>query len=126
MTALVQIGLCWLAVGTLLGWPVAVLHLDPEAVRRVGIAHPRRLLQMHVDVVIMSLILIAVGAVVPDLPVWIAGSLVVGAVVNPLLFLPLAFREAWSVTPVYRVGSVLSFAAMSVGTVGAAVVAVTS
>ncbi len=126
MTTLVQVGLCWLAVGTLLGWPVAVLHLDPKALRRVGIAHPRRLLQMHIDVVLMSLILIAVGAVVPDLPVWVAASLVVGALVNPLLFLPLAFREAWSGTTAYRVGSLLSFAAMSVGTVGAAVVAITS
>ena len=39
----------------------------------------------------MGLILIGVGLAVPDLPTAIAVALVFGTVVNPFLFVPLAF-----------------------------------
>ena len=47
--------------------------------------------------------------------------LIAGTIVNPALFLPLAWKESIADTLGYRVVTVLSFSAMSVATVGAAV-----
>ncbi|MGX6449181.1 hypothetical protein ACVU7I_14110 [Patulibacter sp. S7RM1-6] len=121
MDVLVRAGLCLLAVGALLGWVVMLRVAFPDLLRRLGVRSPRRLLQLHIDDVLMGLILVAVGLALPDLPDWNRAALLVGAIVNPLLFLPLAFREEWSRAPTYRVVTVASFLAMSAGTVGAAV-----
>ncbi|MGE4425786.1 MAG: hypothetical protein AB7G37_04955 [Solirubrobacteraceae bacterium] len=121
MDILAQVGLCLLAVGALLGWLVVLRTEYPDVLRRVGVRSPRRLLQMHLDYVIMGILLIAVGTALPDLAAWNRVALIAGTVVNPILFLPLAFREEWSKALPYRVLTVASFVAMSAGTVGAAV-----
>lgn len=121
MDLLVRAGLCVLAAGALLGWVVMLRVAFPDVLRRAGVRSPRRLLQLHIDLIVMGLILIAVGLALPGLPDWNRAALLFGAIVNPLLFLPLAFREAWSSALPYRAITVLSFAAMSAGTVGAAV-----
>ncbi|WP_028477312.1 hypothetical protein [Nocardia sp. CNY236] len=120
MSTLVRIGLLELAFGALMGWPVAAGVAAPQLLQRLGVRSPRRLLQTHLDFVIMGVILIAVGLAVPDLPTWIAATIVVGTLLNPLLFLPLAFREQWADTVVYRSVSVGSFLATSVGLTAAA------
>ena len=125
MDTLPLAGLYLLALGTLLGWPVALQHIAPAVVERVGIRHPRRLLQMHLDFVIMGILLIAVGLAVPSAPSHVVVGLIVGASVNPLLFLPLAFRDEAGSWSAYRLVSVASFASMTYGAVGAAVVATT-
>jgi len=109
-----------LALGAVLGWPIALRHISPNALGRLGITSPKRVLQAHIDFIMMGIILIAVGAAVPALPTWIAVSLAFGAIVNPLLFLPLAFRESWSKALPYQAASIISFTAMSIGTVAAA------
>ncbi|WP_026909485.1 hypothetical protein [Patulibacter minatonensis] len=121
MNVVVQAGLIELAVGALSGWVVMLKVAYPEVLRRAGITSPGRLLQAHIDLIVMGVILIAVGAVLPDLATWNRVVLIAGAVVNPLLFLPMAWRESASGTLGYRVVTVLSFSAMSAGTVGAAV-----
>lgn len=121
MNVLTQVGLCLLAFGAVSGWVVVLRTEYPDLLRRVGVKSPRRLLQAHIDYIIMGVILIAVGTALPDLATWNRIALVVGTFVNPTLFLPLAFREDWSKAVVYRVVTVASFATMSVGTVGAAV-----
>ncbi|MDR6176506.1 hypothetical protein QE364_001218 [Nocardioides zeae] len=121
METLPLTGLYLLALGTLLGWPVALQHVAPTALTRVGVRHPRRLLQMHLDYVLMGILLVAVGLALPGAPGWVVAPLVAGAVVNPLLFLPLAFREDAGASLAYRVASTASFLAMSIGAVGAAV-----
>ena len=78
MSSLVNIGLFELAFGALLGWLITLRLESPETLRRFGVRQPRRLLQMHIDYVMMGLILIAVGLAVPDLPTWIAVPLVFG------------------------------------------------
>jgi len=121
MRLLIQIGLIQLAVAALLGWAVVVWRERPEWLKRIGIVAPRRLLQIHLDYVMMGLILVAVGVVVPELPLALAVILIAGTTVNPLLFLPLAFdNEADRHTP-YRVITTLSFVAVSVGLVGTAI-----
>ena len=91
MDWVVQIGLVELALGGLLGWAMVVREERPEWLRRIGVVAPQRIRQVHLDYVMMGLILIGVGLAVPDLPTAIAVALVFGTVVNPFLFVPLAF-----------------------------------
>lgn len=121
MNVVIQAGLILLAVGALSGWAVMLKVAFPAVLRRAGITSPRRILQAHIDFIVMGVILIAVGVALPDLATWNRVLLIAGAVVNPSLFLPLAWRESIADTVAYRAVTVLSFAAMSAGTVGAAV-----
>ncbi len=121
MELLVELGLCLLAVGALSGWVIVARTEKPELLERVGIKRPARLLQAHIDYVMMGLILIAVGLALPDLPGWIAAPIVFGTFVNPALFLPLAWDEGFKERTAYRAVSILSFVAMSGGLTAAAV-----
>ncbi|PKB33368.1 hydroxylaminobenzene mutase [Pseudonocardia alni] len=118
---MVRIGLVELALGAMLGWAVVVSVTRPDAWRRIGIVEPRRLLQAHLDVVLMGLILVAVGLAAPELPGWLVAVLVFGTWVNPALFLPMAWRPDVVRHPVFRVVSGLSFVATSGGLVLAAI-----
>jgi hypothetical protein len=118
----IQIGLVELAIGGLLGWAMVVRRESPELLRRIGVIAPQRIRQIHLDYVMMGLILIGVGLAVPDLPTAIAVPLVFGTLVNPFLFLPLAFdpdveKRAW-----YRTIAVISFLGVSGGLVAVAIV----
>ena len=63
----------------------------------------------------MGLILIAVQLAAPSAPDWIKAMIAFGAIVNPLLFLPLAFKPDAEDSPVYVAVAVVSFAALSIG-----------
>ncbi len=122
MDWVVQIGLVELALGGLLGWAMVIREEKKEWLRRIGVVAPQRIRQVHLDYVMMGLILIGVGLAVPDLPKAIAIALVFGTLVNPFLFVPLAFdpdteKELW-----YRLLAVVSFVGVSGGLVAAAVV----
>jgi len=122
MDWVVRIGLIELALGGLLGWAMVVRDEKPEWLRRIGVVAPQRIRQVHLDYVMMGLILVAVGLAVPDLPTAIAIALVFGTLVNPFLFVPLAFapdtdRRGW-----YRALAVVSFIGVSGGLVAAAIV----
>ena len=88
---------------------------SPDFLRRIGVVAPQRIRQVHLDYVMMGLILIAVGLAIPDLPTAIAIPLVFGTIVNPFLFVPLAFdpdveRRTW-----YRALAVVSFLVSAAG-----------
>lgn len=121
MSTLVKIGLGELAVGGLFGWLIVARLERPELLTRAGVRSPRRLLQAHLDYVMMGLILIAVGLALPGLQTWIVVPLAFGTLTNPSLFLPLAFDEEWSKRMPYRVVTVISFIAMSGSLVAAAI-----
>ena len=122
MDWVVRIGLAELALGGLLGWAMVVRGERPEWLRRVGIVAPQRIRQVHLDYVMMGLILIGVGLAVPDLPTAVAAALVFGTLVNPFLFVPLAFDPDVDKRLWYRALAVVSFVALSGGLVVAAVV----
>ena len=90
MSTLAKVGLCELAVAGLMGWAIVVRLERPDLLTRAGVKSPRRLLQAHLDYVMMGLILVAVGLALPGIPDWIAAALIFGTLVNPSLFLPLA------------------------------------
>jgi hypothetical protein len=118
----VQIGLIELALGGLLGWAMVVREEKSEWLRRIGVVAPQRIRQVHLDYVMMGLILIGVGLAVSDLPRPIAVALVFGTVVNPFLFVPLAFDPDTEKRLWYRSLAVVSFLGVSGGLVAAAIV----
>ncbi|MUM19599.1 hypothetical protein FZI91_21185 [Mycobacterium sp. CBMA271] len=113
MNFVVRAGLIELAFGALLGWAVAANFLAPQVIQRIGVVNGRRILQAHLDYIMMGILLIAVGLAVPDLPRWLAGVVVFGAVLNPTLFLPMAFKEDITSTLGFKVATFVSFVAMS-------------
>jgi hypothetical protein len=122
MDWVIQIGLVELALGGLLGWAMVVREEKREWLQRIGIVAPQRIRQVHLDYVMMGLILIGVGLAVPDLPAAVAAALVFGTLVNPFLFVPLAFDPEVEKRPWYRVLAVISFLGVSGGLVAAAIV----
>jgi len=122
MDWVVRFGLAELALGGLLGWAMVVRDERPEWLRRIGVVAPQRIRQVHLDYVMMGLILIAVGLAVPDLPKAVAIALVFGTIVNPFLFVPLAFQPDVDKRLWYRTLAVVSFIGVSGGLVVAAIV----
>ena len=121
MSALVAAGALSLAAGAVAGWPLAMVSQGDGGRGRLRLREPKRLLQVHLDWIMMGTLLLALAAAVPDLPAWTAALVVVGAVLNPLLFVPLAVVGAEVRRhPLYRVVGVVSFTAMSVGLVATA------
>jgi len=122
MDWVVRIGLVELALGGLLGWAMVIRAEKSEWLARIGVVAPQRIRQVHLDYVMMGLILIGVGLAVPDLPTAIAAALVFGTVINPFLFVPLAFDPDVEKRLWYRLLAVVSFIGVSGGLVAAAIV----
>lgn len=114
-------GALQLASAALLGWVIALDRADPARTKALGIKVPRRLMQLHLDQVMMGVILLAIAAAFPDVPGWIVVPLLIGTTLNPLLFLPLAFWPKLDEGLPYRTVSVFSFIVATVGFVGLAV-----
>jgi hypothetical protein len=121
--ALVVSGLTELALGALSGWVYTVAVSDPERLRAVGIASPKRIRQWHLDLGMLGAYTVVCGLAVPDAPRAVQVALGIGAWTNAMSFLPLAFREDLVGRPVYLVPVVGSFVATSVGFAGMAATA---
>lgn len=115
MSLLGTLGLWSLALGALSGWLVAASIDQPQILQRLGIKHPGRVRQTHLDWIMMGVILLAVDLAVDDMPDWITALVAFGTVVNPLLFVPLAFDATASGRLPYRAVTLVSFAALSTG-----------
>jgi hydroxylaminobenzene mutase len=109
------LGLWSLALGAVSGWLVAASIDKPALIERLRIRHPGRIRQTHLDWIMMGLLLLVVDVAVDDIPGWIVALIAFGTVVNPLLFIPLAYDAAASTKPAYRAVTFASFAALSVG-----------
>ncbi|AYM40572.1 hypothetical protein ABQE45_18585 [Mycobacteroides chelonae] len=115
MNLVVRIGLLELAFGAMMGWAVAANFLAPQLIKRIGVTNGRRFLQAHLDYIMMGILLIAVGLAVPGMPGWLAAVVVFGALLNPTLFLPMAFKENVTSTAVFKAVTFASFVATSGG-----------
>ena len=120
---LAKLGLFEIAVAALLGWAIVARLERPELLERIGVRSPRRIMQCHLDQVMMGLILVAIALAVPDLPSAIAAPVAFGTIVNPLLFLPLAFDEGISRRLPFRALGIVSFTATSGGLLAVAIYA---
>lgn len=114
-------GALQLASAALLGWVIALDRADPARLKAIGIKVPRRLMQLHLDQVMMGVILLSVANAFPDIPGPIAVALLIGTTLNPLLFLPLAFAPKLDEALPYRAITVGSFIAATIGFVGLAI-----
>lgn len=121
MSLLGTLGIWSLALGAVSGWLVAASIDRPALLRRLGVRHPPRIRQAHLDWIMMGLLLLVVDVAVDGVPGWIVGLVSFGTVVNPLLFLPLARDAEASSKRVYRAVTVASFAALSSGLVALAI-----
>lgn len=115
MPLLSSLGLVSLALAALSGWLVLAVTEKPDWFRSHGVPAPSRFRQAHLDWVMMGLILIAVQTVAPGMPDWIRACIAFGTVVNPLLFLPLAWGAGAKSNPVYIGVTVVSFLSLSIG-----------
>ncbi len=115
-----------LAFGALSGWLMVIVVDQPERLTRAGVKAPGRIRQAHLDFILMGILLIAVGLAVPELATVWQVLLVASAWVNPAMFLPLAINPDVRQHAAYRGLALLSFLAMSAGTVAAAVTGLTS
>ncbi len=122
MDLLVQAGLIELAIAALLGWAMVIRTEKPDWLKQIGVVQPHRVLQVHLDFVMMGLISIAVGLALPDISDLNAYLLIFATLVNPLLFVPLAFSREVDKKLWYRSLSVVSFVAMTVALVWAAII----
>jgi hypothetical protein len=121
VSLLLGAGVLQLASAALLGWLIALDRADPQRTKALGIKVPRRLMQIHIDQVMMGVILLGIASAFPDIPDVIGIALLIGTTVNPLLFLPLAFAPKLDQALGYRVFSVGSFMAATFGFVGLAI-----
>lgn len=115
MPLLSSLGLVSLALAALSGWLVLAVTERPDWFRSHGVPAPSRFRQAHLDWVMMGLILIAVQTVAPGMPDWIRACIAFGTVVNPLLFLPLAWGVGAKSNPVYIGVTIVSFLSLSIG-----------
>lgn len=125
MATLAKIGFCELALGAVLGWAVVARLERPDLLARAGIVAPRRILQAHLDYIVMGIILVAVGLAFGHLTAWIAVPLVFGTWMNPTLFVLEAWGDAVERNSVFRAVGVLSLTATSASLVAAAIDALT-
>lgn len=121
--ALVLSGLVELAVGALTGWPYALAVNNPDRIGALGIQSVPRLRQWHLDLIALGGLSVLVGSAVPDLPRRVAWPLAAGAWTNAHAFGVLAFRPEWKDRPVYQAAVAGSFAAVTWGFAGLAVLA---
>jgi hypothetical protein len=118
---LVRSGAAELAAGALSGWVFTLCRQQPELARRLGIKHPARIRQWHLDLAALGTASVALGAALPDAPRVPTRALQIGAWTNAMAFLPLAFSDDLDQGLPYRAAAVGSFVATTVGFCGLAV-----
>jgi hypothetical protein len=121
MATVTKIGLCELAFGALTGYAMVGVREARDWMVAHGVRSPRRILQAHLDYIMMGTILTAVGAVLRPMPAAVAIPVVFGALMNPTLFVPQAFSDTVADRLAYKAIGLVSIVAMSGGLVAAAI-----
>jgi hypothetical protein len=128
VSGLVAAGTLEVALGAVLGFPYALTVEGSVAAKRLltllHVNHPRRLRQLHLDLIIMGILLIAAGGAVPHLPLLASLAVGIGGWTNALMFVPLMVNENLQPTRPFRAVTLLSFLAVSSGWVAIAAITV--
>lgn len=123
MPLLAKLGICELTIAALSGWAMVVTVERPGVLRSIGLRHLGRIRQAHLDLIFMGTILTAVGIAVASIPTWVGALLVLGAFVQPLMFLPLAVdAELVKSSVIYRAVNTTVLVGFSIGWVALAAV----
>ncbi|MGW5193410.1 hypothetical protein ACWEOO_29460 [Kribbella sp. NPDC004138] len=123
INGLVASGLLQIALGALTGFPYAAATYKPHLARQLGIQAPRRIRQLHLDLVMMGGLVTATGVALPRLPRAVAVPLAIGCWTNALAFAPPAMRPAIEQSKPYRAVVGASFAVTSASWVAVAGIA---
>lgn len=110
---LITSGFVQITVAVLLGWVIAAFRLG--AVRVGPLRNAKRVLQCHIDDIMMGLLQFAVAVVHPAIPPVAGWLLLIGSWTNAQLFLVHAFAENGFVRS--RVLTVITFASFATLTV---------
>jgi hypothetical protein len=120
---LVASGLVQVALGALAGIPYAIATYEPELLGRLGVRAPRRIRQLHLDLVMMGGLVTATGAALPRIPRAVAIPLAVGCWTNALAFAPPAITPSVENRCAFRTLVAASFLTTSASWVAIAVIA---
>ena len=82
---LISSALIQLSLAVFLGWPLVFFHAGAKTVGPLKSA--KRLLQAHIDNVLMGILQLALAAAHPAIPIAAGWLLVAGSWINPQLFL---------------------------------------
>ena len=105
-SSLITSGLIQITFAVMQGWIIAAMY---SGVKRFGpLKNAKRVLQCHIDNILMSLLQFAIAAVHPAIPEGAGWLLVIGSWVNAQLFLVHATSEAGYVR--HRAVSIVTFA----------------
>lgn len=123
MPLVAKLGICELTIAALSGWLMVATVERPETLKQIGLRHLGRIRQAHLDLLFMGTILTAVGIAANPIPNWVAALLVLGAFVQPLMFLPLAVNaELVRSSSIYRAVNTTVLVGFSAGWVALAIV----
>jgi hydroxylaminobenzene mutase len=112
---LLFVGLLSLALGALSGFALLVAVDHPERLRRLGVVDPVRVRQVHLDWIIMGTVMSVTALAVPGMWTLTAGLVLLGGVVNPATFIPMAFSRTVAATRTFQIVSFISFTALTSG-----------
>lgn len=121
MPTLVKIGLIELTVAALSGWVMVLRTTEPGRLHQWGVRHLRRVRQTHLNWLLMGIILVGVGLAVQPIPTWIAVLITAGALIQPIMTVPLAFNGATAGTRLFTTILGITFVGTSIGWIGLAV-----
>jgi len=82
---LISSALIQLSIAVFLGWPLVFLYAGSKSVG--PLKNAKRLLQAHIDNILMGILQLAIAAAHPAIPIAAGWLLVAGAWINPQLFL---------------------------------------
>ncbi|WP_336631628.1 MULTISPECIES: hypothetical protein [unclassified Microbacterium] len=120
-SVLLLVGLISLAVGALSGFLLLIAVDHPDRLRSLGIVDPVRVRQVHLDWIIMGTVMAVTALGVPQMTTLTAALVLIGGVVNPATFIPMAFSRTVATTKTFQIVSFASFTALSLGLVLAVV-----
>lgn len=121
---LAKIGIVEIAFGVLSGWVLVAAEEKPAMFKKLGLVNFRQLVGAHVSILLMGVAVAVVGFIVEPAPDWVVAAILFGSVVDPLLFVPLAFGLDRKGSTFFRVTAVLAFVSLSIGFVAITWIAV--
>lgn len=111
---LITSGFIQISLAVMLGWVLVMLYTGKEAVG--PFRHAKRVLQGHIDYILMALLQFAIAAIHPAIPEIAGWLVVVGSWTNASLFLVLASLKDPKAMPKWFTNvSTLSFLTLTIG-----------